>query len=124
MQNVWKQILYLFHRFRYPFSTPEDVAKALGARLPNHLSFNKFLCELTHPSFCPSKLSKYMPREKAEAAFSNATECFQQNNFSLFSYYFKGGWMEFVLYFDNDSRLRRIYLHHQSIKDEFEIKLP
>jgi hypothetical protein len=65
-----------------------------------------------------------MPREEAEAAFQTALrkEKFLHN--SLFSYYFNEGWMEFVLQFDEHSRLRRIYIQHKKITQEEGIEIP
>src|ERR1700722_2918719 len=91
----------LFIRFRYPVSTPEDVAADLGLDISNSLTFPQFILFLTDPSHRPRKLIRFMPREDAEEIFHSALrkERFQQN--SLFSYHFKGGWMEFILQFDD-----------------------
>ncbi len=64
-----------------------------------------------------------MPREQAERVFSGATckERFKQE--SLYSYYFYEGWIEFVLIFDDDSRLRRLYLLHQYLEKNQELPL-
>lgn len=65
-----------------------------------------------------------MPRNEAEAAFKNAsrTERFKQN--TLCSYYFNEGWMEFILQFDNQARLRRIYLQHKDIDQDSGVEIP
>lgn len=65
-----------------------------------------------------------MPREEAEAAFETALrkEKFLHN--TLCSYYFNEGWMEFVLQFDEHSRLRRIYIQHKKIEQEEGIEIP
>ncbi len=64
-----------------------------------------------------------MPREQAEDMFRLAIrkEKFQQN--SLFSYHFKGGWVEFVLQFDEQARLRRLYTRHKDLKQKCEIPI-
>ncbi|MBA3723142.1 MAG: hypothetical protein H0W88_12180 [Parachlamydiaceae bacterium] len=113
----------LFIRFRYPFSTPEDVAHDLGLDISNFLTFREFINCLTHPQSKPAKLIKFMPRKQAEQLFKTALrkEHFQQN--SLFSYRFNGGWMEFKLQFDDQSRLRRIYLQHKDLKQKHEIPI-
>lgn len=105
-------------RFRYPISMPEDIAEALGLDLTNYITFDKFVSLLTCPNCKPTKLHKFMPRDKAELAFKNAhcKEFFKTS--SLFSFYFAEGWMEFMLEFDDQSRLRRMYLHHKQIKQE------
>ncbi len=114
----------LFIRFRYPVSLPEDISEALGIPLSNYLSFEEFVEHLISPTCRVTKLTKFMPREKAEYAFRSALrkERFKQN--TLFSYYFSEGWMEFVLQFDEQSRLRRIYLQHQKIQSPLGVEIP
>lgn len=116
-------IYRFFLRFRYPVSLPEDVAVALGMPISNYLTFDEFVAQLANPSNHPSRLSKFMPRDQAEAAFENALrkERFLHN--TLFSYYFNHGWMEFVLFFDEHSRLRRIYVQHKHIQPEEGIEI-
>ena len=89
--KVFRPLLHLLIRFRYPVSMPEDVASDLGLQITNSLSFKEFICCLTDPRYRPTKLTRFMPREQAEAIFCLAKrkERFQQN--SLFSYHFKGG---------------------------------
>ena len=113
----------LLSRFRYPVSLPEDVAKDLGFSLSNFMSFGELVQCLTHSTTPPANLQRFMPRSQAEKVFQKALrkEKFSQN--SLFSYYFNEGWMEFVLQFDDDSRLRRLYIQHKKIKDKTEIPL-
>jgi hypothetical protein len=112
-----------FIRFRYPCSLPEDVAQDLGLNISNLLTFTEFMDRLTQPKLCPKKLTKFMPREQAEQIFRTALrkECFKQN--SLFSYHFNGGWMEFMLQFDEQSRLRRLYIQHKDLKQKHEISI-
>ena len=125
MENM--KILNQFHRFflrfRYPFSLPEDVATALGLSISNQLSFEEFIKKITNSSTRPTTLLKFMSRRKAEEAFKGATrkEKFKQS--SLFSYYFTEGWLEFILHFDEQSRLRRIYLKHIQIKGEDGVEI-
>lgn len=119
--KILKPLQRLFIRFRYPVSTPEDVATDLGLDISNSLTFEEFILFLTDPSHRPKKLTRFMPREKAEEIFRLALrkEKFQQN--SLFSYHFKGGWMEFILQFDDQARLRRLYIRHKDLKHKHEI---
>jgi hypothetical protein len=102
---------------------PEDVAKALGIYISNYITFDKLVHLLTCPSCRPTRLKRYMTREKAEEAFQNAhcKELFKGT--SLFSFYFPEGWMEFLLEFDNQSRLRRLYLRHKNIKQERGVEI-
>ena len=117
-------IIRVFLRFRYPVSLPGDVAHALGVKISNFLSFTEFMRQLTSPECHPTRLKKFMPRNEAEAAFKNAsrTERFKQN--TLCSYYFNEGWMEFILQFDNQARLRRIYLQHKDIDQDSGVEIP
>ncbi|HRD55943.1 MAG TPA: hypothetical protein PLC42_06055 [Parachlamydiaceae bacterium] len=114
-----------FLRFRYPISMPEDVATALGVPISNYITFKEFISCLASPSCKPTKLVKFMPREKAEEAFGKASlkEKFQNN--TLISYCFSEGWVEFILHFDDNAKLRRIYLQHKWIEQDrgLEIEL-
>src|ERR1700722_3185582 len=100
----------LLLRFRHPVSLPENVAEALGISLSNYLTFEELVKALIHPSYKPTRVTRFMPREQAEQAFEGALckECFLEK--SLFSYYLNEGWLEFILLFDDKSRLRRIYI--------------
>ncbi len=121
--KVFKPLLQLFVRFRYPVSMPEDVAADLGINITNSLNFQEFMSCLIDPRYRPTKLTRFMPRDQAEDIFRLARrkERFPQN--SLISYYFKGGWMEFVLQFDEQSRLRRLYIRHKDLKHKHEIPI-
>ena len=121
MQNILKLLSVFLTRLRYPFSTPEDIATDLGLNITNDLSFDELIFCITSPGHRPSKLSKYMPRDEAEILFQAARrkEIFRHN--ALFSYYFKGGWMEFLLQYDDESRLRRMYICHKTLKQKHEI---
>ena len=119
--QVPKFLFAFFLRFRYPVSLPEDVAGDLGFNFSNELSFREFVNYLTDPNHRPTKLIRFMPREQAEQIFRTALRREHFTHHSLFSYYFNGGWMEFVLDFDTQSRLRRLYLRHKDIKYRHEM---
>jgi hypothetical protein len=121
--KLLKPLQRLFVRFRYPVSMPEDVASDLGLNISNHLTFQEFIEQLTDPNLRPSKLSRYMPRHEAECIFQTALRKERFKHDSLFSYYFNGGWMEFVLQFDEQSRLRRLYIKHKDMKQKYEIPM-
>jgi hypothetical protein len=122
--KVLKPLLRLLIRFRYPVSMPEDVATDLGFDIPSFLPFHEFINCLTNPCSSPSKLTRFMPRDQAENIFRCALRKEKFQNHSLFSYHFKGGWMEFVLHFDEQSRLRRLYIRHKNLKQKHEIRIP
>lgn len=121
--EAFNKICRFLLRFRYPFSLPEDVAIAFGIQKSYFLTFNKLMSNLTNPNYRPDTLTKYMPRSEAESVFRTALrkERFQSN--SLFSYHVNGHWMEFVLHFDDKSRLRRLYLTHKDLKKQHEIPI-
>lgn len=116
--KAFDHLCRFFLRFRYPVSLPEDIAQALGLEISNYVTFAQFVNYLTSSSFKPTRLTRFMPREKAEEAFQNAHSKELFKHTSLFSFYFPEGWMEFVLEFDEQSKLRRLYLHHKAIKQE------
>ena len=121
-----KLINFFYHfmlRLRYPVSLPEDIATDLGINASNFLTFQELVYQLTNQKCRPKRLIRFMPREEAEAVFRSALrkEKFKRN--SLFSYYFHEGWLEFILQFDEQSRLRRIYLQHKEIQSETGIEL-
>lgn len=113
----------LFWRFRYPVSMPEEVARDLGLGFSNFLTFKEFVGCLVHPMACPNNLKKFMPRCQAEEVFRSARRKEKFTHNSLYSYYFSEGWMEFILQFDEQSRLRRLYIQHKDLKRKVEIPL-
>jgi hypothetical protein len=117
-------LLKVLVRFRYPVTLPEEIAMDLGISISNFLTFEEFVNKLTNLSSRPKRLKRFMPRAIAEAAFQSAQrkEHFGRN--SLFSYYFHEGWLEFSLYFDEESRLRRLYLQHKNLSCEQGIEIP
>jgi hypothetical protein len=123
MKLFMQPLTNLFTRFRYPTSLPEEVAMDLGISISNSLNFQEFISHLTHPSCRPTRLSRFMPREEAENLFSTAIrkEHFKQK--SLFFYHFNEGWMGFILNFDEQARLRRIYIRHKDLKRKHEIAI-
>lgn len=123
MNKFFEPFSMLFTRLRYPFSTPEEVASDIGLNITNRVSFEEFISCLTNPAQRPTKICKYMPREKAEMVFQLARRKEKFRHDSLYSYYFKGGWMEFLLHFDNEKRLRRLYVCHKTLKQKYEIPI-
>ena len=122
--KLFASIQHLWMRYRYPVSMPEDIAAALGIHLSNSLSFGDFVLQLSKPTCHPTRLSKFMPRETAEKAFCNAVRKERFCEKTLISYYFSEGWLEFMLQFDKESRLRRIYMLHRAIPSDQGIEIP
>jgi hypothetical protein len=123
MYKILKSLSHLLVRLRYPFSTPEEIASDIGLNITNQCSFAEFMACLTNPSHKPTKILKFMPRERAEDLFQTALKKERFSYNTLFSYYFKGGWIEFILQFDEKSRLRRLYILHKDLKQKYEIPI-
>lgn len=121
--NIFKPFSTFFIRLRYPVSLPEDVASDLGFELSNSIQFNDFIRFLTDPSHRPTNLSRLMPRGQAEDVFRLARRKEKFSKISLFSYHFNGGWMEFILEFDEQALLRRLYIRHKDLKQKHEISI-
>lgn len=121
--KAFDQFCRFLLRFRYPITLPEEIAQALGIELPNFLTFDQFFNRLTCPNCRPTRLARFMQREQAEEAFLHAhcKESFKHS--SLFSFYFSEGCLEFVLQFDDQSRLRRLYMHHRYLKQERGVEI-
>jgi hypothetical protein len=124
VMNVLKAVFAMLVRFRYPVSLPQDIACCLGIQMQNSVRFKELLDALTSGAQTPTKLIKFMPRDMAERAFRNALrkERFPQS--SLYSFYFNEGWLEFELQFDEQSKLRRLYLHHKLLSYPSGYELP
>jgi len=122
LKAAYNGVIDFFLRFRFPCTLPSEIGESLGIQLPRYLTFNEFIKSICQCN--PTKLYKFMPREKAESYFSTAQRKEQFLGNSLFSYYFNEGWIEFVLHFDDLSRLRRIYIHHKSIEQDEGVELP
>ncbi len=110
-----KHIHKFFQRMKHPISLPEDIGKDLGIQvLYNELSFEECIDRLA--SSCASKhLKRFQPREEVEPLFKTAVrkEIFKET--SLFSYYLYDGWLAFKLIFDDQNRLRRVYIQHKEL---------
>lgn len=111
-----------YNRLRYPFSMPEDIGEDLGLDITNQLNFESFLQLLCSSSCLPQNLQKYMERDHVEKHFSHAFRTDRFSDKTLVCYYFKQGWIEFELKYDDENRLRRIWLHAPKA-EECEIKL-
>ena len=123
--RVLESLTRLISRFRYPVSLPEDVAHDLGMNLPNTLNYHEFLQLLSSPHHRPTKLRKFMSRRQAEQTFELALKKETFKSCSLFSYCFNKSWLVIALYFDEQERLRRVYLQCPSCEkfDGFDLAI-
>lgn len=116
---VFGRLSAFFLRWRYPVSTPQEVFKALGMDLPTPTDFQEFIQQLDFSHKQIKNFFRFMPREEAEAYFSSAVKKERFRHQSLYSYCFKSTqkdcWVEFILDFDQHSRLRRMYLEHKEM---------
>jgi hypothetical protein len=102
---------------------PEEVAEAIGIPISNFFSFGEMCAYLMSGAGRPTTLFKMMERKAAELAFERAAKKEIFLHTSLFSYYFNDSWLEFSLEFDEDQLLRRLYLHHKSLPEPYEMLL-
>lgn len=117
--------LRLFCRFKYPISLPEDVATALGVSVSNFVPFDLLIKTVSANSTRPKSLKKYMPRREAEQAFKAALKVERHRDRSIYSYYSNNNWVEFSLVFDQDGRLRHLFMkHNDSAFFEKGIEIP
>lgn len=121
---MWSYFSHFTLRFRYPVSMPSEVADALGIELSSKNTLEELIRQLLELKCRPQGLMKYMKREAAENRFQNAVKKERFNQKTLFSYYFNQGWVEFMLQFDDESRLRRLYLYHYSAGTPRGIEIP
>lgn len=111
-------MLRLLYRIKNPVSLPEDIGKDLGIQiLYNELNFQECIKQLIGGECCSKYLLRFMPREKAETLFKSAIRKETFRDTSLFSYYIYNGWLAFKLIFDEQNRLRRVYLQHKELRD-------
>ena len=121
-KSAYELLIDLLLRFRFPCTLPSEIGDSLGVELPRYPTFPQLIQNIS--SCNPTTLHRFMSREDAENAFTTAQRKERFVGNSLFSYYFNEGWIEFVLKFDDNSRLRRLYVHHKSIKEDEGIEIP
>ncbi len=122
LQSAFDLLLDFLLRFRFPCTLPSEIGSSLGVDLPRYPTFSELIENISHST--PTKLYKYMPRKEAEEHFKTAQRKEQFVSNSMFSYYFNEGWIEFVLQYDDNSKLRRLYLLHKSIPSDEGIEIP
>lgn len=112
-----------FTRLRYPYSLPEEIAKDLGIPLTNQMPYQRLQTRICKRRWCPTTLYKFMPKEDALEMLSSAYRIDHFGNKEIVSYYFREGWIEFELNFDEESRLRRLELHTASETIEIPLSI-
>lgn len=113
-----------FVRLRYPFSLPEEIGSDLGLDVTNQTDFKTLLSFLCSASCAPRNLKRFMKRGDVDTLFQNAFRADHFSGKSIYCYYFKQGWIEFELIYDNNNLLRRVKLQSQKLSDEgIELKL-
>lgn len=118
MGSLWTRLSTLVARIWHPVTLPEEIAGCFGLKVSNFLSVEDLIRVLSKSQCYTTCLSRYMPREIAEAVFRNATTIESFGEKTIISYYFRDGWVEYVLLFDQEDRLRRVYLNHRAIETE------
>ncbi len=115
----------LCSRWQYPLSSFKEVVDDLGVNVPGNIALKEFVKALTSQHCHLTKLTKFMSRDDAEKVFASAIKKERFSGHSLYSYYFDNQWMGFYLQFDQNSKLRRIYVQHKDFKKQCgeEIKL-
>lgn len=117
--KLLKKMSRFIQRLKNPVSLPEDIGKDLGIQLLyNELSFQECIDKLVSKELSSKYLIRFMPREEAEMLFKSAVRKETFKDTSLFSYYIYNGWLAFKLIFDDQNRLRRVYLQHCSLKNQ------
>ncbi|CRX38044.1 hypothetical protein [Estrella lausannensis] len=118
MDSLWTRLATLVARIWHPVALPEEIAGCFGLKVSNFLSVEDLIGVLCKSQCYTTCLSRYMPREIAESVFRHATSVESFGEKTIISYYFRDGWVEYVLLFDQEDRLRRIYLYHRAIEKE------
>lgn len=116
-------VLRCYQRLRYPAILPSTIAADLGLTKAHFLTFSDLFMLLTDSSCSLKKLSRFMPREKAEEVFHRAQRQERFGRSSRYSYYFNEGWLEFMLHFDDESRLRRVYFQHKRLQTQQKVEI-
>ena len=122
MMKLWSRLTTLVARIWYPVALPEDIAHCFGLKVSNFLPLEELIRILSKSQSYTAFLSRYMPRDIAESVFRQATSIESYGEKTIISYYFIGGWIEYVLQFDREDRLRRVYLSHRAT-EQMEISL-
>lgn len=126
--NLFQKMMSFFFRMKHPISSPEEIGRDLGVQtLHRAVSFQECIACLIDENSPPKNIIKFMQRAEAESKLRSAVRKERFKNSSLFSYHLFQGWLAFKMVFDQEDRLRRLYLQHKDLKaptDEgFEIKL-
>jgi hypothetical protein len=102
---------------------PDELLKTLGLDLKGNSSIEDLLEKLNHSKSLHIKLKKFMTKREVENAFISAEKKEHFSRHSLYSYYFSKGWVGFFVSFDQDLKLRRVYLQYKSLRYQDTIEL-
>lgn len=116
-------LAHLKVRLRYPYALPSEIGNALGLSLDDTVLFPSLLDILSNLQK-PGSLARFMTRKQAERCFCKASRCEKFTTSSLYSFRFNEGWVEFELQFDEEDKLRRLFLIHKEIHDKDRLEIP
>ncbi len=115
----------LIARFKHPYSLPTDIGKDLGLfSLNNYMSFCQLTSFLDSPDCHPTKLCKGMSKKAVINSFKNAYRQEDFSNKSLFCYYFKQGWIQFEVTFDELGGLKSLRFHCNNCHVRGGVEIP
>lgn len=92
------------------------MGEALGIEVSNFKGCDCLIGQLLGPSGQPTRLHRFMTRERAEYVFERALRCERFRRHTLCCYYLNDGWLNFRLDFDAQDRLRRLYVQHRCLE--------
>lgn len=119
----WEVIFSCLARIRYSGTPHTEIALALGIVPPQTLCVRKFVKQVARRCELSQTLYRFMGKKEAEKQFDNALIKEHFKNFSLFSYKFPGGWLQFALKYDTEHKLRRLYIHHKFLPQQEGIEV-
>jgi hypothetical protein len=121
--KIFKFVLKFFVDNQVDHLLPDELLKTLGLDLEGKSSIEDFVEKLNHSKSLHVKLKKFMTRREVENTFLSAEKKEHFSRHSLYSYYFSKGWLGFFVSFDQDLKLRRVYLQYKSLRYQDFIEL-
>ncbi len=121
--QIYNAITHMKVRMRYPYALPSDIGTSLGQSIDDSITFPLLLKILSNLQE-PRSLARFMNRDRAEKSFILATRCERFTTSTLYSFRFNEGWIEFELHFDEEDKLRRLFILHKEIVSCDRIEIP